>query len=169
MIGYYPTKKSKRDRRPRRSFHRHIGLLAFLSLLFLGAVLYYFLNQHLIKADYLASAPSDDTVARESSTLPLKINSVTKPQPKVAPTNPPAPLTVDSEVNAQPASGTFADVSESIVLKGIMYMPKKPLAIINNSIWTEGERVGSFKILEIKKDFIRVASGGEEFVIRLKR
>jgi hypothetical protein len=64
---------------------------------------------------------------------------------------------------------TLAEVNASIKLNGIMYTPEKPLAVINDSIWTEGDIVGKFKILEIGKDFVKVGHGKSEFNIRLKK
>lgn len=64
---------------------------------------------------------------------------------------------------------SIPDVNETIKLNGIMYTPKKPLAVINDSIWVEGDRVAGFMILKIGEDYVRIAYGEKEFVIRLKR
>lgn len=64
---------------------------------------------------------------------------------------------------------TFANVNEAISLSGIMYTPEKPLAVINGSIWAPGDKIGKFKIAEIGRDFVKVAAGYQEFVVRLKR
>lgn len=66
-------------------------------------------------------------------------------------------------------SARSIDVDDVIKLSGIMYTAEKPLAVINDTIWAEGEFVGRFKILDIEKDFIKVGLDGQEFVIKLKR
>ena len=64
---------------------------------------------------------------------------------------------------------TQTSVNGSIKLNGVMYKPDKALAVINGSIWAEGDRIGNFKIDEIGRDFVRVSAGKREFVVRLKR
>lgn len=64
---------------------------------------------------------------------------------------------------------TLNRVSEEINLSGIMYTPQRPLAVINGNIWSEGDEVGNYRILQIGKNFIKVSRDGEEFEIRLKR
>ncbi|MBL7156809.1 MAG: hypothetical protein ISS92_01465 [Candidatus Omnitrophica bacterium] len=61
------------------------------------------------------------------------------------------------------------ELNKAVKLNGIMYTPERPLAVINNNIWGEGDEIGKFKIVEIRKDFVKVAANGQEFVIRLKR
>ena len=68
-----------------------------------------------------------------------------------------------------PAFITLAEVNEEIKVSGIMYTPQKPLVVINDSIWCEGDTVGKFKITKIEKDFIKVDSSGREFIVKLKR
>lgn len=58
---------------------------------------------------------------------------------------------------------------KTIKLTGIMHAPEKPLAVINGSIWGEGEYIEKFKILEIGKDFLRLEKDGRVFTVRLKR
>lgn len=65
---------------------------------------------------------------------------------------------------------TFSGGAREIVnLSGIMYTPDIPLAVINDAIWCEGETVGGFKILDIKENYVRLDSNGEEITIRLKQ
>ncbi|MGB2705658.1 MAG: hypothetical protein WBC74_02210 [Candidatus Omnitrophota bacterium] len=68
-----------------------------------------------------------------------------------------------------PAYVTLAEVNESIKVSGIMYTPKKPLVVINDSIWGEGDTVGKFKIIKIERNFIKVDSNGQDFIVKLKR
>ena len=68
-----------------------------------------------------------------------------------------------------PAYVTLAEVNEEIKVSGIMYTPKKPLVVINGSIWGEGDTVGKFKIIKIGRDFVKVDSNGQDFIIKLKR
>lgn len=68
-----------------------------------------------------------------------------------------------------PAPVSRDETVKTIELTGIMYNPEAPRAVINGSIWGEGEYIGEFEILEIGKDFLRVASGGRESTLKLKR
>lgn len=60
-------------------------------------------------------------------------------------------------------------VTDVIHLTGIMYTPKKPLAVVNGGVWSEGEYIGKFKIQEIGQDFLKISSNGRESVIKLRR
>jgi len=73
-----------------------------------------------------------------------------------------------SKIKSIPAISLF-EINRSLKLSGIMHTPKKPLAVINDNIWSEGDSIGKFKILEIGKDYVKVSSGEQEFIIRLKR
>jgi len=68
-----------------------------------------------------------------------------------------------------PAFITLAEVNEEIKVSGIMYTPQRPLVVINDNIWGEGDAVGKFKIIKIEKDFVKVDSNGREFIVKLKR
>ncbi|GEM_PF-2375741 len=68
-----------------------------------------------------------------------------------------------------PAFITLAEVNEAIRVSGIMYTRQKPLVVINDSIWSEGDIVGKFKITKIERNFIKVNSSGREFIVKLKR
>ena len=73
-------------------------------------------------------------------------------------------------IKAVEPSISFAEVSKAIKLNGIMYTTKNPLAVVNGGIWSPGEEVNGFKIIEIGKDFIKVAwKNGSEFIVRLER
>jgi len=61
------------------------------------------------------------------------------------------------------------NINELVKLNGIMYTPKKPLAVINGNIRGVGDYVEEFKILEIGKDFVKVGSAEEEYVLKLQR
>jgi len=73
------------------------------------------------------------------------------------------------EVPLVPVFITLAEVNEAIEVSGIMYTPEKPLVVINDSIWAEGDTVGDFNIVKIEKDFVKVNSNGREFIVKLKR
>jgi len=63
---------------------------------------------------------------------------------------------------------TRSRVESAIRLTGIMYTPERPLAVINNSIWRENEKIDDFRIVEIGRDFVRLEADGRDFVVRLK-
>jgi len=84
----------------------------------------------------------------------------------------PEPLKPVEEAPATPPitpSIIHRDISDVVKLNGIMYTPKKPLAVINGSIRGVGDYVQEFKILEIGKDFVKVGSAEEEYVLKLQR
>jgi hypothetical protein len=55
-------------------------------------------------------------------------------------------------------------------LRGIMHSPTKPLAIVDNSVVTEGEAVGEYRIVKIGRDFVRfVGIDDVQFDVRLRQ
>jgi len=96
-----------------------------------------------------------------SPSYALKADEIEKPKVEVE--------IAEAVVQAVLAPITLAEVNETIKVSGIMYTPQKPLAVINDSIWGEGDIVGKFKIIEIERDFIKVDSSGREFIVKLKR
>ena len=74
-----------------------------------------------------------------------------------------------SENNFQSNTPSNTDALRSLKLSGIMYTPKRPLAVINGNVWEEGEIVEEFTILEINENSIKVSADNQEFVIQLKR
>lgn len=61
------------------------------------------------------------------------------------------------------------DIKSRMDLNGIMYTPGRPLVVINDNIWAEGDTVSGFQILKIEENSVKVSSNGQEFIIRLKR
>ena len=53
-------------------------------------------------------------------------------------------------------------------LSGILYDPKKPLAIINRHIVGEGALINGAYILEIQPDFVRFSRRDKEFTLKVK-
>ncbi|MFC1576456.1 hypothetical protein ACFL3J_02160 [Candidatus Omnitrophota bacterium] len=62
-----------------------------------------------------------------------------------------------------------SEINETIALTGIMYSQKKPLAVINNAILGEGEKIGKFQIRAIEKNSIRISSDDKEFVVKMRQ
>lgn len=61
------------------------------------------------------------------------------------------------------------EVEELIQFTGIMYTQEEPLAVVNGEILSKGENIGEFKILEIGKNFLKIGSNEEEFILKLQR
>lgn len=114
---------------------------------------YYFLNKKVIVNK--AEAAKEPLAAPSAPSEKAQAEVVKKEKPLAA--------------SAMPLLLTIDEVDKAINLTGIMYTPKKPLAVINGDIWGESERVGKFQILEIREDFIKVGSGNQTFIVRLKR
>ena len=113
--------------------------------------------------------PAKEDFANNIIALPVEkimpINNAASPAIEIAN---PAPSKKLAKV-VEP-SISFAEVNEAIKLNGVMYTTKNPLAVINGGIWSPGEEVNGFKIIEIGKDFIKVAwKNGSEFIVRLER
>jgi len=130
-------------------FYMYGGIAVSGVLLFSGLLLFSFTRQTPVKEEAAAEKPS--YVVPASATA--KREEAPKP---AADTSAPAPV-------------TSTEVSKAINLNGIMYTPKKALAVINDSIWAVGDCIGKFKIQEIGKDFVKVVSGRQEFEVKLKR
>ena len=79
----------------------------------------------------------------------------------------------DLEEEALPAvitpTITANEIRSAVRLTGIMYTPKKPLAVINGAVWKQGERIGKFEILKIEENSLTVGADDQEFVVRLKQ
>lgn len=163
-------------RKPR--IKKHIGVWVFTSLILLAAASFYFLNRNLTKKDLLPISPAPTitgSVALKEEPAALKEEEspqILFPSPSLAsvpaPTLTPAPSPATAPA-ASPPPLTLAVVNKAIDLDGIMYTPKKPLAIINGGVWGEGDYIGKFKISKIEKDFVKITSEGQEFIIRLRR
>jgi len=64
---------------------------------------------------------------------------------------------------------TAGDFSENLpVLNGIMYSPVSPQAVINGRMVAEGEAIAGFSILNILPDRVKIASGNEEFDLKIR-
>jgi len=162
------TSSPRRPQIKKPKIKKHITAWAVASFLLLVVISFYFLSPNLIKETLPTSPPTYPSVALKEE--------VEKPSHVLRPAeeeNPPIisslPIISSPPPVASLPSLTFAEVNKSIDLDGIMYTPEKPLAIINGAVWGEGDYIGKFEISKIEKDFIEVTSGGQEFVIKLKR
>ena len=147
---------------------KHITVWVVTSFLLLAVLSFYFLSHNLIKETLPTSLPTDDSVAlKEEVEKPsYALGPIEKETPPIISSLPiissPSPVTPSPSL-------TFSEVKELIDLKGIMYTPEKPRALINGSVLDEGDYMGKFKISKIEKDSIKVISEGQEFIIKLKR
>ncbi|UCD55247.1 MAG: hypothetical protein JSV93_00170 [Candidatus Omnitrophota bacterium] len=155
-----------RPRARKPEVKKRITAWIIASFLLLGVVSFYFLSLNLIKKILPTSPSTDDFAAlREEAEKPSYVlRPVEESQPIIAS----LPMIPSPRV-ASSLSLTFAEVKKSIDLSGIMYTPEKPLVVVNGNVWGEGDYIGKFKISKIEKDFIRVTSGDQEFIVRLKR
>lgn len=130
----------------------------FLVLLIAAAA--YAVNRSLITGGFTAKTPAAREISEvrgiaDAPSAALPPLAEAKESAKILPTVPKA-LTPD-------------DVKDMVRLTGIMYTPERPLAVVNDAVWSEGEHVGDFKILKIGEDFLKVDRDGSEFVLKLKR
>ena len=74
-------------------------------------------------------------------------------------------ISADSETSEK----IIEDLSENLpVLTGIMYSPFSPQAVINGRMVAEGEAIAGFSILNILPDRVKIASGNEEFDLKIR-
>ena len=155
-----PLPPQLKQRKPK--IKKHITAWVVASFLLLAVLSFYFLNHNLIKEILPTSPPIDDSVALKEE--------VEKPSYALGPIEKENPPIISSPPPVTPSpSLTFSEVKELIDLKGIMYTPEKPRAVINGSVLGEGDYMGNFKISKIEKDSVKVISEGQEFIIKLKR
>ena len=163
------TSSPRRPQAIKPKIKKHITVWVVASFLLLVVLSFYFLSHNLIKENLPTSPPTYPSVALKEEVE--KPSHVLRPVEKE---NPPIisslPIIPSPPPAASSPSLTFAEVNESIDLNGIMYTSEKPFAVINGNIGvSEGDYIGKFKISKIEKDFIKVTSGGQEFIIKLKR
>ena len=150
-----PVEKTKK----RKSYFFSVIAVCVL-LLFSGVVVFSFFRPYLIETN------TEENIY--DSARPEKLASKSENLPRAAETQ---ALKKEKKITAPKPHAIIgtADIAERIQLNGIMYTPKRPLAVINDNIWAEGDTVSGFKILRIEKNSVKVASNGQEFIVRLKR
>lgn len=135
--------------------------LFIILVFFLSAITLFILFRNDSQVLYVGSADVYTKAANASSIIDT---DPSKPQP-IEPVK-------DGKVPATAPIGSGlipANINELVKLNGIMYTPKKPLAVINGNIRGIGDYVEEFKILEIGKDSVTVGSAEEEYVLKLQR
>lgn len=55
--------------------------------------------------------------------------------------------------------GQTASGEEALVLRGILWDPKSPLAIVNDRVVSPGEEIGRWHVVEIQKDRVILSDG----------
>ncbi|NQU95854.1 MAG: hypothetical protein HQ549_06505 [Candidatus Omnitrophica bacterium] len=135
-------------------------IVVCVLLLFSGVVVFSFLNPGIIKTnteERIYDSPAPGKMASKTEDPPSMSETVVEKE--------------ENKINALKSPGRIgtADITERLQLNGIMYTPGKPLVVINDNVWAEGDTVSGFKILKIEENSVKVASNGQEFIIRLKR
>lgn len=127
--------------------------LVVALLVFLGGLLFYFSYYYAVTMPqakhYLTPPIIYNQEYQKSTELPFVVEPVEKKRVV-------SPVTLNS-------------VDKIVNLNGIMYTPKRPLVVINDSIWAEGDSVKGFLISEIGEDFVKISQDGQEFILKLKR
>ena len=59
-----------------------------------------------------------------------------------------------------------ASVEENLLLQGILWDPKAPTAIVNNRVVGAGDRVGSWSVVEVRKEEVVLSDGSNRRVLR---
>jgi len=176
--------KSENPEERKEPAHNYVRLAGiFLFILVAGTVIY-LLSPHSADVEphsVRALAPFSSWFRRvaESRTVPqsgtgarVKIAFLKKPLQKETVLPRPigsTPKTPDTVIPAPHSGYGSYETYEALKLTGIMYTQEKPLAVINNAVWKEGDSIGDFRIVKIGTDYIKVRSGEEEMLINLKR
>jgi hypothetical protein len=178
-IGAPPREPSRPDREPSdRAPLVAIGVMLFLVVVFLGFSLG---RRYLVREHASAGIPS----AIVHTTAVQVVVTQTVPGVASSPVPPPAQGTamaaptasVPSPQAAPPGSNTDTTAVREVeqappadlpVLKGVFYSERAPVAIINESNFQEGEKVGSYQVVRILPTSVIVTSSGREFTLKLK-
>lgn len=59
--------------------------------------------------------------------------------------------------------------AEQTILQGIMYAGSKPLAVINNQIFSEGEAFDDIRVVNIRTESVVIETDGSRKILHLKR
>jgi len=137
-----------------------IAIIVFTAIVFSGV--YFLDHMHLSSRDTIKQ-PRGDNFSSHDAAVDADAAYIVPSTPDRNEETLTARATISSDLI------TSDEISREIRLSGIMYTPKRPLAVINNAIWAKGERVGRFNISEIGRDFVKLESQGQEFIIKLKR
>ena len=70
-----------------------------------------------------------------------------------------SPFLAERGVRKPTETGETASGQESFVLKGILWDPKSPSAIVNDRVVSPGERLGRWHVVEIQKDKVILSDG----------
>jgi len=63
----------------------------------------------------------------------------------------------------------LAAESGELDLSGIMYAPDRPMAVVNNNIYSVGDSVRGFAIVEIGRDYVIFTDGETKHAVKLNR
>lgn len=69
----------------------------------------------------------------------------------------------------QPSYYRDASKKQSLHLESILFGENRRVAVINGKALTEGDRIGSAKIISITKDNVKLKRSGELFTLQLQR
>ena len=72
------------------------------------------------------------------------------------------------ERNPFTPSGTLSTSTSALTLGGIMWQKVNPKAMVNNEIVGIGDKIGEYKVTDIKKDHVVLNDGKESHTLYLK-
>lgn len=151
------------------TFNRYAWILVVCALLLFGGSVFYILYQRALDSASIIPAAISVAPIEEAVTDEYRQSADAKitDDAEIAEENIESPFPISPEPEASIV--VLAEVKELIALDDIVYTPERPLAIINGSLCGEGDNIGKFKISKIGKNFIKITSEGQEFIIELKR
>jgi len=155
---------SARIEAPKKEVHtpqkRKVILLAVLSFILLCILALPILFPKINKIATLSSAPNNETASVKEliASKVEMLKSVPEEKPKVR-----------QPIEAAPAPSSVPSPPSDIILNGIMYSAKNPVAVINDELITEGEKIGGVKVIEIRRDSVDVEKDGSLITLSLKK
>ena len=155
---------SARTKAPKKEAHppqkRNVTLLAVLSFILLGILALPILYPKINKmATLVASSNNEETSVKEliASQVDM-VKSVPEEKSKVR-----------QPIEAAPAPSSTPSPPSDIILNGIMYSAKNPVAVINDELLTEGEKIRGITVVEIRRDSVDIEKDGYLITLSLKK
>ena len=162
--------ESARAKSPKKEVHppnkRKVILLAVLSFVIITTIVLPILYGRITKIttpqpikNETTPPPTEVTLSPEVIALKadrLKLKAEEKAKPR-------------QPIETAPAPSSTPSPSSDVILNGIMYSAKNPVAVINDELITEGEKIGDVKVIEIRRDSVDVEKAGSIITLSLKK
>ena len=138
---------------------RKVIILTVLSFVLFGILILPLVSQKLNKIA-TPPVPKNETTSL-TQVIALKADSLTQKAEEKSKVRQPIEAASAPSITPSPSSG--------ITLNGIMYSAKNPVAVINDELLTEGEKIGDVKVIEIRRNSVDIEKAGSLITLSLTR